>query len=1584
MGQSRKVRRGGALSTDQQTSIGGHGIDVSGIAGFSPAHIQDLALWFSASPDLVVQQPVQEYILEQLPVYKAFLLEHLGSRLTEPVITRIKSRTPLPNALVPIETHDSIKLGFPTLLQTPDQPSGFALGQMGLVTETPIELPPNFSLFSITRDLTIQYNDILDRVILTPQSPDATFHEIIVYARQLTPEEAAKLEGYITYKSDQQYTLRMDHPYFPDMAATPVLKPIMTSLEPIEDSLRILLRKLDKRGGDPVLRGELADTIRDLKVLRYTLSRGVLLTRNSPLSDLSAVYAAINARDLYPVDMTDAQVRLEFDRARALIEKVKTAIEDIDASKNKAQAEQVFAANEQTIAAARKEAETDEGLRTMEYQVRRRERVQAHRATKAELAELGSMLLGDYRAKFQAELRTCQEAFEYQTAQRENRLKGLQAELEEFAAPLRTGAWLAEFPFLDQGKESTGEFRDPILRVLFEKFSRIQAALLEDDVAYLNMLLGLATKEAKGLVTLWNSWPTAALFGASAATGGGLYVGHLRQKFQRAERYQADLNSRLDAIEAAIRTLRAELETLKTTQALKPQPLTLLTGIYRPQEPLYYSGIGTDDAGILRLEFIRCEATGAPLLELGPTGDLDLEFVFPEFLDLERNSEPPNSWRIRTPHKTAGGEPAYQIYIQCDPQSASILKSLPEGRLPAPREIDLSAAHATQGSDPCEIPREFRNSVVRINGGGALQKPINLPKYAVRAESFFVLQNIGRSALVVRNPGAQEDFYDLLGPGETAVYMYGEGRALTGRPGYAYGYVQWRQGMLPYDTIRDTPRSSVACFIKEIGRTLYCLEAEVPGQMLEPLITRDGYFIECHRAADDGSVYDAHDFSRANPYSVRVLPERSLSELKPLVNSKGRLAPANSDPYPVIAEYRTGCAILCTRGGLPALDEFGYAGALATPIHLLSGALKVRGAYEDLVIKGSDVRAFIPYRIPEGITFDGIYRSRFCKPLVAAQETASDPVRTPVFCTGQGLPLCGPRGTCIRVPADARQEQTLLTFKDGNGVKQAFLIDEVTPITDANGEEIPWRPIELYIVALREIEGAHQLVYRYASSLSYLKGLSDLYTKTAEELRASLGDATTDSIRKSIAETKEMVDTRIAKFAEAQPKLLALAEGLKGDLIPDDVKMGLGTFDIQMRDTLQEITDLTDTLEVPLDSYRRVQRRIANLQAFLQRLGAEGGTLFSKGYEFISAIRKFEIERTQSVSTPQVDALLDALKGREADYRVAQQGLEARFTKRPDAMNEIREWLLDLQTDAAKQYAALESAKGLVLIELPRRLTDADKQNTGQNQADLKSTYKEEQALTQIAEGYLQFFDPARPGSPEIQDPMVARTKKGPFVHLVNPNYQRDIKGTLSRRLPADLRIEYELMIADMDATTTIVDSLRAEMKTWGQAQSAEEPPKDKVVLAQTLAREKERLATFQKSLGTFEAYIEPIFQGYLTFTKMLAQKWVDTTKAEVEGLRKLANDLDAQRVAMETTSKMVTPARAETAIAILKRIPVAIPQDIVLEIEKHTAPVLTGAIQNPFVFVLVLNRMDELKGKLEALNREMVGLATEMRALAP
>jgi hypothetical protein len=86
----------------------------------------------------------------------------------------------------------------------------------------------------------------------------------------------------------------------------------------------------------------------------------------------------------------------------------------------------------------------------------------------------------------------------------------------------------------------------------------------------------------------------------------------------------------------------------------------------------------------------------------------------------------------------------------------------------------------------------------------------------------------------------------------------------------------------------------------------------------------------------------------------------------------------------------------------------------------------------------------------------------------------------------------------------------------------------------------------------------------------------------------------------------------------------------------------------------------------------------------------------------------------------------------------------------------------------------------------------------------------------------------------------------------------------------------------------------------------------------------------------------------------------------------------------METTSKMVTPDRTEGAVAILKQIPAIIPQDIILEIEKHAAPVLTGAIQNPFVFALVLDRVGELKGKLETLNRDMVGLAAEMRALAP
>ena len=1569
MGQSRKIRRGGALPTEQP--IVRYGVDISGISGFSPLQIKDLALWCIANPEQIVHQQIQEYILEQLPVYKAFLLENLGSRLTESVITRIQSKAPVANSLVPIETHDPAKLIFPSLLQTPEKPNGFAVGQMGLVTEVPIELPPNFSLFSISKDLLIQYNDILDRIVLTPQSADAAFHEIIIYARQLTPEEVKQVEGYITYKSDQQYILPMGHPYFPDMSAEPVLRPILKGLTPLEDALNILLRKLGRTESRyqnlPILRGEIVDALRDLKMLKYTLSRGVLLTQNTGLRDLGAVYAAINARDLYPVDMTDEQVRLELDRVRALIEKVNASLQEVDASGNRAVAERVFAANEVTIEAARKEAETDEGLRTMEFQVRRRERVQAHRAKKAELLELGSMLLGDYRAKFRSELQNCEEAFDYQTAQRENRLKAVQAELEEFAKPFRAGTWAAEFPFLDQAQEG-GQFRDPLLRTLFEKFSRIQSALLEDDVAYLNLILGLNAKEAKALIPLWKENPSLALFG-------GVYVGHLRQKFQRSERYQTDMNSRLNAIETAIRTMKNEMTTLKASQMLKPEPLALLTGTYVPQGPIYYSGLAADDLGILQMGAIRCEPTGAPALDMGPTGDLNVEFLFPEFLGLERNSEPANSWKLVTPYKAEGASASAsavnQIYIQCEPQITSILKSLPEI---VTHDIDLSAAHATENSDPCEIHRASRNSIVRINGGGALQKPIALPKYGVRAESFFVLQNTGKSALVVQNPGSQDDFYDLLGPNEVAVYMYGEGRALTGRPGYAYGYVPWRTGILPYDTLRDTPRSSVACHIRELGRPIYCVGDGA--STIEPLLTRDGYFVECKRA-EDGSVYDLNDFSRANPYSVRMLPERSLSEIKAPINSKGRLPTEVTDPYPCIAEYKTGVAVLCTRLGLPALDEFGYVAAIATPICRLGGALKVRGAYDDIQVRGSNVQAYIPYRIPEGLTFDGIYRSRFCRALLTATG------KTPIFCTGQGLPICGPRGSCILLPKDTRQEQTLLTFQEGNATKQAFLIEEGAPITDISGEEVPWRPIELYLLAMREIEGAHQLLYRYASSLSYLKGLSDSYEKTGADLRSELGEATTDSIRKSIAETKGMIDARIAKFAEAQPKLAALASGLKGDLIPDDVKMGLGVFDIQMRDMIQEITDLTDTLEGPLESYRRVQARIRTLQALLQRLGSDGAALFLKGYDFISAIRKFEVERTQSVSVPQVDGILDALKGREADYKAAQGALESRFQKRPESMNEIREWLLDLQTDAAKQYVALESAKGLVLVELPKRLLDADKQSTGAIRTGLEAIYKEQEALKGIAEEYLRFFDPAAAGSTaEIQDPMVSRTKKGPFVHLVNANYQRDVKGTLSKRLPADMRIEYELMIADMDATTTIVDSFRSDMKSWVRVQDVSK--EEGVALSQQMKLEKERLETIHKDIRTFESYIEPIFQGYLAFTKTLAQKWTDATRAQVESLRKLANDVDAQRVAMETTGKMVVPDRTQAALDILKRVPTQSPQDILFEIEKHAGPILTGAIQNPFVAMMSLERIEEQKGKLEKLEADMRGLAVEMRALAP
>lgn len=1509
------------------------GVDISGIATFTPDSIRDLALWIIPEQALLHTMTVGAYADTQPPLIRAALIKTFGAELQHPVITEIKSNTPRnPNSLIPLEIDSSISY-FPERLDRPGQlpaltliptDSGMAAPKrVVLVTKTPLDLPQNATTFALGKGVRIDYNDIVDRLVLSADAAESALQELIIYARTLAQGEQETLEGYLAYRANTQYALAEGHPYLPDMRLDPSIRELTEPLRATDDTLRRTEEQLSAAtekamaiaGGEPALqqegifRGRLADSREAIRVLLRLLSKGVLAARpaaNGGLATVDQVFAAIQEHALGSASRESVQATVAAGQQAAAA--ANEYIRGLTSSAEGAAADTSGKLISQTLEVIRREAETEELLGTTEAQIKRREQLTALRTRDAGLIGLGKSLLRERAVKYFRELDLAAEAFTYQAKRREEAIAATEGTLRPLLAAFRSGEWLVRFPFLSTDQVD-GAFKEPLLATLAEKHGSLASALDSGDIPAAKVRLDALAEEAASLHSAWSKMPIHSLFP-------NLYLRHLKVRFVEADRIHTALLRRLEELRADAEVLAKELEHLTTYQTVSPARLSPATAVPGERGPVYLALLSAADAQILRAAYVETDVSGAPLPQATPLGALDLVFGF----------------------QTGVGATVLPRLKD------SVLAQISPDRFPPPLEVALN-------DQPIEVPRDADRLIRFRTPQTGLLPPVSLPKYAVPSGAAIVLQNLGPQPIWIRNPGMVDDALDLLGPGETAAYLYSSSAMES--PGYAYGRCPWVEGMLPYDTLYGAPRSAICSYHDGLKKFIYMDPAfnSVP----QPLRTADGNCIETLKSAD-GNVYDGDDFGLSNPYSVKTVPGTFTEAvtLHPIPESVS-----------IQQDSTTGVAVFC-QGDTPLAGEFGLLKICSSPLLWFNGTWKTKGANGDLRINaaGDTSLGRRGYVYPDGLVFDHLFRSRFFRK--AAQE---------IFTTSQGTPLGSAAGTWIAIPNPIRA-MDIVNYKDNGTTKQAFLVKDVDLGASAPIAIVSPTVINTLIVNQRVNARAALVLYRYTSAVAYAQTTITRLIENGKAIQV-LGDSMTESIRNSIDATKTMIEERAKGLTELETTIQGIERAIATGSIPNDIQISLGTLDLSLRDKLTQITDLLDSIREPLQNYMLMVESSARLKGFVATLRQEATQTFSRGFDLLHALQAAEVARSGTVSSPQVEAVAVTLRTNQQSILSAQDALEAAAAKSYAFVSELREGLLELQHACGTQFMALAAAKDLLRITLPRLLAEEKKMAATRQAEQVKSQEGAVKELVRRLERYVALVAEPGPGNSVRDEPGEA----GPFAHATMPSVERDI-----RPLVSQIGVSDELRVKWLAMADSFVALNQQALGTYRQVSATTIPEGVSTEIASQLASAAkdsvERLFTaFKAPMDTYTALAKEVFAASgPAITKRLGD-----AGATVEELADQRAALDTLSVGLYATLDDAERQRLTGIREALDRLALDSLQSQLTTAKETLAPFHAGS-PNPFrlpEMLGIVRRLEEsvreVRGTLEDQLSAFTGLRDEV-----
>jgi hypothetical protein len=1300
-----KNQRGGAKNS---------GEDVNSISQFRPSSIPGLALWIKINPESIVRKTIQEYINEQSIAIQDDLQNNFKDRLTESVITEILA-TDRKNSLIRFDLDSAISLSFPEYIADPngldvismkfDKASADGLAHpFKLANSQLIQLDTNYSMWSISTNVNYNYSPSLSKLVIEPNlknyilQRNSNFSEIIVYSRELSPIEKEQLEGYVAYVKNEQYLLPFHSRYLPDMSYIPSLTPIYSSLEDRKTALSELLKNFNtilnkyrsthstdsRYTSEPIYRGRITDDFDDISIIQETFSKGALLSKKRRNDTLDAIYTSINELKISTVPFTPEYFANKIAELAQRFKELETYLDSFKQFDIVPDPVAVQIAEQQDAMNA---VNTEEIFQETQLEIEASRFYQGLRVRSDEISMLGASLYEPLFKSFENKVLVYWNAVDYSNKHVINANNILLSSFKLVDQQIQSKEWLKYIPTIDISESDVKirgglpysiQYRDSYLNAIQSTYEKVRNQLNEGDIAFIHKSVELKSAEIK---TIYTASQNKLIQPVCSKT----IIPHCKQIYEKINAYLAVFDPLVETLTQSIDMLNKALNSSKmynTAPALEMIPVIPTDNAFLDDcNPVYMRKVNRSDASLTRIEYIVTDTEGNIIETTTPEGDIDITYIFPSFSKMDFSRED-NMYFLYYPYKNDLGQPVKQELKILDPLPImSIIDSIPEYRRPK--------YWFHKGTNLFEISREQENGIHQFVIEYA-QYPIQLPKYAIKVGSYFLIQNVGYLPFQVQNPGYPDDTIDTIGSNESMLYIYSGPSDALGTN--YYGRVVWRNGYVPWDTLLNCPRSAYSVFVKELNFSIYVRDT------LEPICDTDGYFIKANTTAK-GLTYDIDDVYHANPYSVNTLKEMHLSELI-VDRGKCKMTIRSTDPQIwAIKDITTGLPVLCNSNGSPGINEYGYCKFVKTPMLLVDGVVKVRGAFGDITVSLAETLQIEQLGVLEPfLRFETVYRSKFVQPYTNNDK------KTFIFLNLSKHPIISPKKKLIE-PANwslmPPHEVSYSDLSDNN--KYAYIFNDSKSFEGLD----PGTEIYPYISekgALRQIEmvkASTIIVNRYITNKSYILDCLE-YIKGAYKNIQALGQSAGEGALSVLQTENATIQKNLVDYKTYESSVQLVKDGLTKKVIDEQLKITIDMLDIKMRDIIQSVWKTFNTINETIEFFNQIVKDLKNVEDAAEKLRTTTMVEIEKQVGSVQLIYQNDAKDLKTTGAPEFDRLLKLAIKHKLDFIKNLSALELSIRQKPEDSTNFPNWIQQQQIQIKQLNDIAIKVRTIELTDVPR------------------------------------------------------------------------------------------------------------------------------------------------------------------------------------------------------------------------------------------------------------------------------------------
>jgi len=1037
------------------------GIPVNNIETFLPSLIPDLVLWIKANDTFLKRETIKSYINKQTYFIKEALLTQFGDT-SEMVITEIVSDTPAtPNSLIPLVLDTAIPTTFPNLRTVPNELDAINMSNfrgttkvhsLKLVSSAPIESAT--SSFSISYGVTFSYNTITNQIVISTklvdfptENPTAEFSELVVFSRALTLDETSKMEGYIAYKQNTQYTLPLTHPYLPNLINDPIFSTIASKFKSTEDLLMKYSAQLTVAHTDYLK--EKGETPHTANVVNYQqrikmcsvklmqlvqmLSKAYLYARRLKRLTLDTIYSCVEQQPF-----NESTIETVINECNEVNTNVNSYIQTLLNNYTEPFVKQTGGANTITT-------QISDHLLFTEQATQFKKLHQTLKVKSAQISADGDAAYNKLQNTVKDSLTNFIDIVRHHYNDVQTKVSALKSKLQPIQKTILSKLWLSYLPTIDSSTNING-YTNPALNLIQSYYTDVSGQLTNGDYTYI-------VSEVTELHKITSNISLIPI----NPTFKNLYTDYLSKVVEKSKTYYAEFKKLDASLHVYLNNINMFITASKETGQVSTFEDRIDThSIYKSKiQDVYIRKVNTLDTLLFGIEYVETDSSGIIV-------DSHVIPFFPKLLGYV--------FVNGAYTKTTAYENITQTFRILDAFSESVYTGLTiEQRTPL-YTYSVSSLIEVQRNQMCSI---------HCVQTAVSSPPIVLPFLALSKGDWCLFYNIGVNPIAIRNPGVADtsDSIDVIGSNQGFLYIYTEGETNY------YGRRAITANQLPYDTLLNCPRASLSMFIDEIGTHVYI--RKVTEDTYEPVYSPEGYLVEVVKA-DDGMVYDIDDVYRAFPYSIfAVSPDKRMSlTFNPQKKKMVQILP---NSFSISKDTLTGFAVLLNKHGLVCMNEYGYCKYIHVPIQRIGETNKIHGSYNDLSIETTGTTVQQPYEIEDFLQFESLFRTRF----------VSNSGAQNMFVTNTFNPIVSPDGICVEVPPITSSSP--LAYSDGNTLREFSMVNSIPLPPNTSIGAYEYINTQRVLKAKTEIETISRNNLRYESAKKYIEHeIASLVSKESE------------------------------------------------------------------------------------------------------------------------------------------------------------------------------------------------------------------------------------------------------------------------------------------------------------------------------------------------------------------------------------------------------------------------------------------------------------------------------------------------------